>query len=160
MISHGGQSKDGDGKQSKPDGAGNSIPHAGCHPLRVEVDHLIERRDKKTYDDRSGIVLTDSHCLRPQLVLQLLRPPNAFANLVGLDRVQTSIHVVAEKFANLLPPLRKHTGPQIGRPDRVGLIEEELSPQIKAFSRVPKGALAGRTVPRAACTTQSRGAAL
>ena len=81
VIAHGGERKDGDREKRHPDGTGNATPQAGCHPFRVEVDHLIERLDEETDHNRSGVVLSDGHCLRPQLVVQVLRPAYAFRNV-------------------------------------------------------------------------------
>ena len=50
----------------------------------MEVDHLIERLDEETDHNRRGIVLSDGHSLRPQLVVQMLRPADACRQL--LDR--------------------------------------------------------------------------
>ena len=57
------QREHGEREQAGPDGAGDTIPQAGGHPLGVQIDHLVEGLDEETDDDRRGMLLPKGHGL-------------------------------------------------------------------------------------------------
>jgi hypothetical protein len=66
------------------------------------------------------------------LLLNFLRPANSLCKLARLNGLQTSDHVVSQQIANLLSPLRKRARTQVGRPNRIRLIQQCLPPGIEA----------------------------
>ena len=104
----------------------------------MEVNHLIERLDEEAHDNRIGVLQPDRCRCRPQLALHVFRLENLLCHPAGPDRFQAGIHVGPEKGANLVAPLREHRRAQVGRPDRVGLVEHQLFPGIEARRRHPE----------------------
>ena len=106
-------------------------------PLDRHTDHVVDRRKDDLGSVLPALPVHRDHSGAPDPVLQLLGRTERIGRIVtGIDGpigVQPCIHILAKQGAywRLVSDFQ-HIGPQVGRTDRVGFLDDQLAPQVQA----------------------------
>ena len=125
--------------QRRPDDSRDAVPHPECESFGMEVDHFVQRRDEETHHNRARVLLADGDRMSPKPGVQLLGLADAPAQLARLDGLQANVDVFTEEASDVRPMrLGEQPRTQRGRPDRIGLLDDQAPPDVEAGGGQPE----------------------